>query len=343
MTEVDIDDLGGENQDDIEGLEDDDMEDEIIPPINREVLAELLNLWKELLGQYRLPQSPPKTYSKPQALEESEKLSLQHYIAWRNSNSIAWRNSNGTVLTYNEHCKVLQASSRTQIISLFRVRKLTASLTGFHPTKVNMCPKSCIAYTGSYKDLETCPHAPPSGVLCGEPRFKSGSWQKRRPNAQVTILLVMETIKAFFANSEMSHKIRYRDACLKATLDVVGNMTKRYLDFSNGVVHQHQYENLHLFQDSQDIVLALSTDGAQLTMKKQSNTWLLILIMLNLPPEIRYTSGNVIINPKSPGDIESFLRPLFKEMACASEGLWMWDAVDSSYFTHHVYITLGLG
>jgi len=184
--------------------------------------------------------------------------------------------------------------------------------------------------------------------LCGVPCFKSRSRQKRRLNAQVTILQVMETIKTFFVNSEMSHKIWYWDACLKAALDVVGNTTKRYSDFSNRVVHQYQYENLHLFQDSQGIALALSTNGAQLTMKRQSNTWLLILIVLNLLPEIQYTSRNVIINlatpcPNPPGDIESFLCPLFEEMACASEGLWIWDAVDSSYFTHHAYITMGLG
>jgi Transposase family tnp2 len=81
-----------------------------------------------------------------------------------------------------------------------------------------------------------------------------------------------------------------------------------------------------LFQDSQDIALALSTDGAQLTMKKQSNTWLLILIVLNLTPEIWYTSGDVIMNlatpgPNSPRDIKLFLHPLLKEMAQASEGL----------------------
>ncbi|KAF8900456.1 hypothetical protein CPB84DRAFT_1626643, partial [Gymnopilus junonius] len=30
-------------------------------------------------------------------------------------------------------------------------------------------------------------------------------------------------------------------------------------------------------------------------------------------------------------------------MARASEGLWIWDAVDSSYFTHRAYITMALG
>ena len=105
---------------------------------------------------------------------------------------------------------------------------------------------------------------------------------------------------------------------------------------------------MHLFHDSRDIAFALSTDGAQLTMKKQSNTWLMILLILNLPPTIRYKTKNVIISfatpgPNSPADIESFIRPLFEEMARASEGIWMWDAVDSSNFVNHACITMALG
>lgn len=305
---------------------------------------ELISLRKELLGDYKLPSHPPATYIKPRDLEESERLSLQHYVAWRRSN--------GTVLAYNEHRKVLGAATQIEVFTLFRVRKLAASLTGFHPLKVDMCRKSCIAYTGAYQDLDACPHISTSGVLCGEPRFKTGSGQRktRKPIAQVTVLPVMETIKALFANSESAHKIRHRDACLKAALNAVGNAVsqRKYSDFGDSSIHQYHHDHLHLFQDSRDIALALSTDGAQLTMKKQSNTWLLILIILNLPADIRYTSGDVIINlatpgPNSPGDIESFLRPLFEEMARASEGIWIWDAVDSSYFTHRAYITMALG
>jgi len=91
-----------------------------------------------------------------------------------------------------------------------------------------------------------------------------------------------------------------------------------------------------------------STDGAQLTMKKHSNTWILILILLNLPSELRYRSNNVIINfatpgPNSPGDIESFLCPLFEIMAQANEGIWIWDALKDGYFVCRAWITLGLG
>jgi hypothetical protein len=308
---------------------------------NHTIPEELLFLRKELLKNYQIPTQPPQTHVKPRQLTRTEELSLRHYIAWRNSN--------GTVKAYNEHRLVLASASEAEIYSLHRVRKLAADLISFHPKKIDMCPKSCIAYTGTYKDLETCPFVSVSGTRCGAPRFRATPRAtKKIPVAQVTILPVIDTIKALFANSESAHQIRHCDACLKAALQTVGTAAQKYSDFGNSALHQYHYNHLNLFQDCRDIAFALSTDGAQLTMKKQSNTWLLILIVLNLPPSIRYTSGNIIINlatpgPNAPGDIESFIRPLFEEMAQASEGIWIWDAVDSSYFVHRAYITMVLG
>ncbi|KAF8995358.1 hypothetical protein BDQ17DRAFT_1430407 [Cyathus striatus] len=46
----------------------------------------LLQLHRELLGDYRISTSPPGTYDRPRPLDESEQLSLQHFIAWRDSN-----------------------------------------------------------------------------------------------------------------------------------------------------------------------------------------------------------------------------------------------------------------
>jgi len=51
----------------------------------------------------------------------------------------------------------------------------------------------------------------------------------------------------------------------------------------------------------------------------------------------------IIPGPHNPGDIESFLYPLFEDMAKANEGIWMWDAVDSSYFVCHAGICMVLG
>jgi hypothetical protein len=50
---------------------------------------------------------------------------------------------------------------------------------------------------------------------------------------------------------------------------------------------------MDLFQDPQDIAFALSTDGAQLTIKKKSDTWPLLLMVLNFPPEMWYKSHHI--------------------------------------------------
>jgi hypothetical protein len=83
-------------------------------------------------------------------------------------------------------------------------------------------------------------------------------------------------------------------------------------------------------------------------MKKQSDTWISIFMFLNLPPELCYQSKYVfypfsIPSPNLPGIVEFFLWPVFEKMAMASEGIWMWDAVDSSYFVNHAYICMALG
>src|SRR6202453_3978076 len=83
-------------------------------------------------------------------------------------------------------------------------------------------------------------------------------------------------------------------------------------------------------------------------MKKKSDTWILLFILLNLPPEMQYKSNSVfypmaIPGPNPPGNVESFFWLLFEEMMRASEGIWMWDAVDSSYFVNHACICMAPG
>jgi len=89
--------------------------------------------------------------------------------------------------------------------------------------------------------------------------------------------------------------------------------SQKFSNYGNSQLHIIQHQQMGLFRFMRDIALALSTDGAQLTMKKHSNTWLLILIILNLPPSC-YKTKHIIINlatpgPNSPGDIESFIQP----------------------------------
>ena len=301
-------------------------------------LPALDGLRSELLDGYTLSPCPDSEFH-VRSLTKSEMLSLQHYIAWSKSN--------GTVLAYKLHAQVLQSTSNEDILSLYSVRKLAAIIADLQPQQVDICPASCIAFTGKYKHMETCPSIRDSKV-CGQARYRTN---RRKPvaRAQMVIFSIMATIKAMFANVETSQLLRYRDKCLQKALHVVATAaTQTFSDFGDSEVQMDLYQSRSLFEDPRDIALALSTDGAQLTMKKQSDSWLLILILLNLPPEIRYQSNSTIIalstpGPKPPHDIESFIYPIFEQMAMASEGIWTWDAVDSSYFVNRAYVTMILG
>ena len=116
-------------------------------------------------------------------------------------------------------------------------------------------------------------------------------------------LPVMATIKAMFANADTSKQLCHRDTCLKEALHLVATASKavKYSDFCDSKVHMHHYQTMDLFQDPQDIAFALSTDGAQLTMKRKSDTWLLILIVLNFPPEMWCKSHHIIYPFAIPG------------------------------------------
>jgi hypothetical protein len=56
------------------------------------------------------------------------------------------------------HAAVLEKATRTRILSLYLANKLAISLTELTPIRTDMCPASCIAYTGHYENSVTCPY-----------------------------------------------------------------------------------------------------------------------------------------------------------------------------------------
>ena len=144
--------------------------------------------------------------------------------------------------------------------------------------------------------------------------------------------------------------MRWGDTLLKEAIHLIysASQTNTFSDFGNGYIHCMHHENKGLFQDPRDIAFALSTDGAQLTMKKQSDTWIIVFTILNLPGSLRYKGNNIIIpmaipGPNSPGDIGGFFYTTFQHMAKASEGIWVWDAIDSSYFVLRAHLCMVTG
>jgi Transposase family tnp2 len=301
--------------------------------------AKIKAMRDKLLDGYTMEVDPPFFPPTHHALTISEELTLQHFVAWSKSG--------GTVKAYTAHAAVLQKASGTTISSLYMARKLAAELTGLEPIKIDMCPSSCIAYVGEYRDCTTCPFIRKGKTPCGKARYKLSSGKKSKPCAQFALLSIVPIIKALFANAESAQLLRQRDTLLKEALHLVYTASQKmtFSDFGNGYIHCMHHETKGLFEDPRDIAFALSTDGAQLTMKKQSDTWIIVLILLNLPGSIRYKGSSTIIpmaipGPNPPGDIESFLYTMFQHMAEASEGIWVWDAIESSYFVLRAHLCI---
>lgn len=151
---------------------------------------ERYDLQNKLKGDYTLCVSPPGSLKPPESLTKSEKLSLKHYIAWRKSN--------GTVLAYELHAGVLQEATGVQILSLYSVRELAKKCGRLYPQKIDICPNSCMAYTGDYANLTHCCYVKKDNSICGEPRYGVRGMAK----AQMVYISFLDVITAMFANVE---------------------------------------------------------------------------------------------------------------------------------------------
>jgi hypothetical protein len=145
---------------------DQDVPDETVFTVHSSVKE----LQRTLLQGYSPPSSAPSLPFHIEPLTRSQSLTLEHYIAWVTSN--------GTVLAYKKHAQVLQRATGVEILSLHSARKLAATLTNLKPTQVDVCPQSCIAYTGEFSEMESCPYVR-DGKACGQPCFQ----KKKTPAA----------------------------------------------------------------------------------------------------------------------------------------------------------------
>jgi hypothetical protein len=218
--------LDGNVDDDLDELDDENQE---IQAEATELPASLEALQKQLLDGYTCPTAPPASVGPPRLLTQSELYSLKHYIAWAKSN--------GTVEAYKLHAQNLQDASGVKILALFSVRKLGVSLSNLEPLRVDICPQSCIAYTGEFERMPSCPYIHSIRGLCGQPRYhpKARPSARDKPRAQMLSLAVMATIRAMFANVETSQLLRHRDRCLQDALHLMATAStpRTFSDFGD--------------------------------------------------------------------------------------------------------------
>ena len=93
-----------------------------------------------------------------------------------------------------------------------------------------------------------------------------------------------------------------------------------------------------------DIVVMVSLDSAQLYSNKESNCWIYVWVILNLPPDQRYKKlhvlpGSFIPGSNKPKNVDSFLFLGFHHLAAIQrEGLSMWDPLTDACYISNLYL-----
>jgi hypothetical protein len=218
-------------------------------------------------------------------------------------------------------------------LSFDQVKRCLGWLSGVVPIQHDMCPGSCVAYTGPYSDLDACPS-------CSTPCFLPDT---QTPQKCFTTVPIGPVIQAFYGSRDVADMMHYFERRLATNSEQI-RLNSGYLDKYDDTSCGKELIvawNTGTFQKS-DIALHLSIDGAQLHPDQPSEAWVFIWIIHNLPPQFRYKKhfvipGAIVPGPKKPEEIDSFLFPLLSHVAALQrEGLKVYDAYLDAYIPRAV-------
>ncbi|KAE8222619.1 hypothetical protein CF319_g4216 [Tilletia indica] len=281
------------------------------------------------------PGSPP-----PPSLESSSSnLATLDLLA-------AWRKTGGTVENYVAFSAVLARHAKTEIKTLYLAGRLVEETSGLVPIEVDMCPASCVAFTGPREDMTHCP-------MCGLARYRDASSRRKRTAVKTySYVPYLPRLRAYFGSKSWSQAMRYwgqhaRSAERAFTFEgeTVTSCKGDHLfgDLCDGMSVVRHRQHGHFVND-RDVAVAISTDGAQLLPnRRNSSAWLVIVQTLNLPPSLRFAVDHqhvslVVPGPGAPKDLDSFLWPLYSELASLERGTMVWDSVVPDWFLLRVHL-----
>lgn len=219
----------------------------------------------------------------------------------------------------------------------YNVTRFIENTTGIVSVKHDMCPKTHIAYTGPFADLDKCP-------VCGEKRYLPDS---TKPQQQFFTIPLGPQLQALWRQRTQAKAMRHRRDETRKIISQIRSSSARKIPMYEDIYHGYAY--LKAVHDGDigddDMVVMMSIDGAQLYESKQSDCWIYIWVVLDLSPKDRYRQDHVLIGgiipgPEAPGHLDSFLFPgLYHINAVNNEPnkLRIWDAFEQRSFGSSIY------
>ena len=205
--------------------------------------------------------------------------------------------------------EIITASNGTSISTYILIKSLK-DMVSLKPIWVDMCIKSCCAFTGNFKTLDKCPY-------CSTTRYQEG----RQSRAQVAYFSIQERFTIQYQDPTRAKQLRYHSNYIsREGYDIDGIIGDIFDSAQYKYLSQKGY-----FQDDRDIALLGSVDGYQLFRQKCDDCWIVLFINANLPPEQRVKKENLLITsiipgPKAPRDFNSFIKPIVEEL-CLLKGI----------------------
>ena len=213
------------------------------------------------------------------------------------------------------------------------------NLTGVSPIVTDMCPRTCLAFTGPFAGLDKCPE-------CGSPRYhKTNGRTRKKPLRVFHTVPIGPLLQALWSSEESAEKMKYRAEETQRLFDDMlknGGRIPVYEDFIHGADYIGAVPNI----GDHDTVLLFSIDGAQLYASKQSDCWIYIWVVMDISPDLRYKKSHVlpggfIPGPNKPKNIDSFLFPGLQHVsALQKEGLSIWDASVKQRFSSRPFVVM---
>ncbi|GBE82064.1 hypothetical protein SCP_0404420 [Sparassis crispa] len=271
--------------------------------------------------------------TEPMALTPDEQLSIKLFLA----------DTDGSEKIYNEVREaILEWHPEDKILTHHCVKRKVAEISGITPILEDMCPNSCISYTGPFKDLDICPYC---HKHCYDPILLASCGDKK-PRQQFNTFPVGPQIQARFRSPESVADMQHQKqimADVLAELQLSGKLDI-IEDIPHGSDFWDAYQHGQIAPD--DVCLIFSMDGAQLYEHKASNCWIYIWILVDVSPDKHYKKkyimpGAIVPGPNKPKNSDSLLFPgLHHVTALQNEGLAIWDASQDVTFKSHPWIFL---
>ncbi|KII83655.1 hypothetical protein PLICRDRAFT_32845 [Plicaturopsis crispa FD-325 SS-3] len=287
----------------------------------------------DVLERLRSPLQGPPNLDDPHL-----RLSIDLFLATNNASRQTYIDSRNAFL---------RCHPEDPVLTYDQVKRQVAELSGVVSIKRDMCPNTCLAYTGPFADLESCP-------TCSEPRYDSiklaeSGGKTKIPRQQFSTIPLGPQLQALRRTVEGAESFKYLDLCTKKIMEELQHndgYIGQYEDFCYGSDYLTAVAEGRI-DPSQDSVLLISIDGAQLYRSKLSDCWIYIWVILNLSPDKRYKKAHVlpggfISGPNKPKNVDSFLFPGFHHVAALQrEGLKVWDASRNAVVPDHPFVALG--